>query len=891
MKKRKLKPLVSLIAAASLFCGGATAGNFKNINVDGSFGDWTGVPLLHSDPADNLTMVDYADIYVANDDNYLYIRFTLHESADPFTSRQNIFIDADNTGGTGYGANGLGSEMLIQGGAGYQEKNGGFNEGGINGLGWSASPTVGGTQFEVRISRAATYAIGSTPVFTGGTIALVLESDATPNEWAPALPGGLVYTFEAAPAPLTTNLPLINLTSSSWQANAAGADLGVTWLDQSYDDTQPGWNAGPGLFGYTPSPGAYPAINTPLGSGPTTYYIRTHFNWNFLADNLAFVITNYLSDGAVVYLNGAEVRRVRMPAGTIGFNTNATGSATPVGRVEVFGIAGQPLILGDNILEVETHQASGTAADMVFGLSLTAAAQFPVLNINTNLPADQTVVAGQSVTLTTDVIGSGPLSYKWSRNGVNVPGATNANLTIPVVLTNDAGNYVLVTSNALATNTTRTALLTVTSTPVVINDPAQPADTYAVEGQPVTLSVVASGSPVLLYQWFKNNNPIPDATNADYTIVFPVMTNAGNYRVTVSNPASSTNSRTASLTVLQDNVPPVITEVAASASGIVVSFAWPVDSATANLPGNYGLSGGFTVISAVVNPGDASQVTLTTSAPMVFGTVYQLTVNGVNDLFGNTAHTTVSFTRTITIDGIFDDWQSLSPVFSGPIGAAGAADFKDIYVYSDASRYCFRVTLWQDTPPGDGQFHFPVYVDMFFDTDNDNATGYPAVGPVGSELLIESGFGWQEKNGNFNDGFEINGLNWACLPAAPGTNFEFSFSRAATFASDNAAIFTTNVLNFQFVGLMTTFVPLNRAPASGVVSFTDTAVVNVPSLPLGSIAIEQLSGGRVALVWDLPGNLQARGSLSSGSWTNVPAATSPHVITASGTQLFFRLTN
>jgi hypothetical protein len=261
----------------------------------------------------------------------------------------------------------------------------------------------------------------------------------------------------------------------------------------------------------------------------------------------------------------------------------------------------------------------------------------------------------------------------------------------------------------------------------------------------------------------------------------------------------------------------------------------------------------------------------------------------VSDLFGNIAHTTVSFARTITIDGSFDDWQGLSPVFSGPIGTAGAADFKDIYAFSDANRYCFRVTLWQDIAPADGQF--PDYVDMFFDTDNDSTTGYPAVGPVGSEMLIESGFGYQEKNGNFNDGTGINGLNWVSLPAAPGTNFEFSISRAATFASDGTPVFTTNVLNFQFVGLMNTFVPANRAPSSGVISFTNMPTVNVPSLPPGRIAIQQLPGGLVALVWDATARLQARGSLSSGSWADVPAAVSPYVIPASGTQMYFRLSN
>jgi hypothetical protein len=889
MKNKKLNPLACLMAAACLFCGGATAGTFKSITIDGSFGDWTGVPLLHTSPTNSIstTVVDYKDIYVANDDNYLYIRFTLYKSDDPFTSLQNIFMDADNNGLTGYGAGGyVGSEMLIQGGSGYQEKNGGFNEDDINGLGWLAAPVGVGTEFEARISRSATYASDSLPVFASPTIAFVLEAEIayTPTEWAPATIGGITYTFEAAPSPLTTNVTLINL-NQSWQANASGTDLGVAWLDQSYDDTAAGWNAGAGLFGYTPSPGAYPAINTALSSGPTTYYFRTHFNWNFLNNNVAFVITNYLSDGAVVYLNGAEVRSIRMPAGTVGYATNATGSASPVGQVDVFGISDQALILGDNILEVETHQAPGTGADMVFGLSLTAAAQYAVLNSNTNLPANQSVVAGQTVTMSTDVVGSGPLGYQWSKNGVPIPGATTANYVIPVVLTNDAGNYVLVTTNSFNTNTTRTAVLTVTSTPVTFNDPAQPADAYTLEGQAVTLGVTMSGSPLIQYQWFKGASSILGATNASYTIANPVSTDSGNYFVTVNNPSGSINSRTNTLTVLADKVPPSVTSAVASATGIVVTFSSPVDSVTANVAGHYTLSGGLTVSSAVINPGDATKVTLTTSSAMTLGTVYQLTVTGVADLFGNTASSTASFTRTITIDGSFSDWQGVAPSFSGPIGFDGAADFKDIYVYSDASRYYFRVTLWHDLAPGDGQF--PAQVNMFFDTDNNANTGF---GVFGSEILIQSGFSYQEKNGGFNEG-PISGLNWTCLPAAPGTNFEFSVSRAATFDSDSTLVFPTNYLNFVFQGQTIGWVALNLAPASGVISFTNTALLNVPGLPLGRISILGLTGGKAALAWDLPGTLQARGSLTSGTWTNVPAASSPYVIPAGGTQLFFRLTN
>jgi len=212
-------------------------------------------------------------------------------------------------------------------------------------------------------------------------------------------------------------------------------------------------------------------------------------------------------------------------------------------------------------------------------------------------------------------------------------------------------------------------------------------------------------------------------------------------------------------------------------------------------------------------------------------------------------------------------------------------DKKHIYLYSDASRYYFRVTLWQDIPSGAGQF--PFYVNMFFDTDNNAASGFSV---FGSELLIQSGFSYQEKNGGFNEG-SINGLNWTCLPAAPGTNFEFSISRAATFNSDSTAVFPTNVLNFVFQGMTPGFVPVNLAPASGVISFTNTAVVNVPSLPLGRISIQSLSGGKIAVAWDQPGTLQSRGSLTSGTWTNVAGAISPYVISALGTQSFFRLSN
>lgn len=168
---------------------------FKHITVDGSFTDWTDVPLAYSQAQPPGDIVAFKDLYICNDQNYLYIRFSLYNSTNPFTSKQNIFIDADDNSATGYSAHGIGSEMLIQSGTGYRETNGVFNAGAINGLSWLASPTGSGTDFEVRISLSATYTNGA-PVFVGNTISLILESgEASGNEWFPNVTGGLTYTL------------------------------------------------------------------------------------------------------------------------------------------------------------------------------------------------------------------------------------------------------------------------------------------------------------------------------------------------------------------------------------------------------------------------------------------------------------------------------------------------------------------------------------------------------------------------------------------------------------------------------------------------------------------------------------------------------------------------
>ena len=83
-------------------------------------------------------------------------------------------------------------------------------------------------------------------------------------------------------------------------------------------------------------------------------------------------------------------------------------------------------------------------------------------------PVDQTITAGQTATFSVTATGTGPLTYQWKKNGVNITGGTGATsntYTTPAM--GYAGNgavYSVVVSNSAGTVTSRSATLTLNKT-------------------------------------------------------------------------------------------------------------------------------------------------------------------------------------------------------------------------------------------------------------------------------------------------------------------------------------------------------------------------------------------------------------------------------------------
>lgn len=161
----------------------------------------------------------------------------------------------------------------------------------------------------------------------------------------------------------------------SWRYNQTSAYADQTWAELGFDDSA--LPQSPGLFAAeSGNPFVTARLRTRLQPGRSTYYFRTSFLFTNSPVGITLVCSNLIDDGAVFYLNGREVKRLRLPEPPIPIQDETVAVSHEVTAFEVFYLSG-PLIEtnlfpGVNVLAVEVHQAPEANSDVVFGMSLTA---------------------------------------------------------------------------------------------------------------------------------------------------------------------------------------------------------------------------------------------------------------------------------------------------------------------------------------------------------------------------------------------------------------------------------------------------------------------------------------------------------------------------------------
>ncbi len=160
---------------------------------------------------------------------------------------------------------------------------------------------------------------------------------------------------------------------SSWKYNDSGSNLGTAWRAPAYNDAS--WPAGLAQLGYGDGD-----ESTVLSYGANasnrriTYYFRRAFTVADPAAIAALTLRYVRDDGCIIYLNGVEVVRSNMPAGTVTYTTRATAS---IGGADESAWLQAPidpslLVKGTNVVAVEIHQQTPSSSDISFDLELRA---------------------------------------------------------------------------------------------------------------------------------------------------------------------------------------------------------------------------------------------------------------------------------------------------------------------------------------------------------------------------------------------------------------------------------------------------------------------------------------------------------------------------------------
>jgi len=163
--------------------------------------------------------------------------------------------------------------------------------------------------------------------------------------------------------------------ASTWKYSPNFADLGVAWRAVDYDDSS--WPMGPAPIGYGES-GLGTSMASPPNPKPITFYMRRTFTVS--VSDRSQIQGMFLSvrrdDGAVVYLNGTEIGRSNMPAGTIVNGTPAVSSVGGADETRFFDIAVGPTLTssllksGNNVIAMEIHQSDTGSSDTQGDLQL-----------------------------------------------------------------------------------------------------------------------------------------------------------------------------------------------------------------------------------------------------------------------------------------------------------------------------------------------------------------------------------------------------------------------------------------------------------------------------------------------------------------------------------------
>jgi hypothetical protein len=387
--------------------------------------------------------------------------------------------------------------------------------------------------------------------------------------------------------------------ASPWQAAADGLGPSLQRLDAAAFGNEPlNWLGAAPSAGRARAPGTPPGVTThpadvtALEGGSATFTVTAtgteplSYQWRRNGANLSGqtgptltltgLSTNQMGNYSVVVFNVAgstessnavldvlvPVKISQQPASaSVNAGSNVTftvvaSSARPISYqwrsngVDLAGATNSTLTLTNVQLFVHEAAYSVLVSDSISSALSSNAILIVLVRAAITAqptPTNQNIAAGSTLTISISAYGTWPLSFRWRKGGTTFTNIMlNSNvcvLAIPNAQSNlHAGIWtVAVTNLAGAAPLSSNAVVGIYPPTLITNHPQSQT---TVAGSNVTFTVGATGYPVLRYQWFFNDAPVPGETNTTLALTNVQATNEGAYYATVSNilgPLASSN--------------------------------------------------------------------------------------------------------------------------------------------------------------------------------------------------------------------------------------------------------------------------------------------------------------------------------------------------------------
>jgi len=160
-------------------------------------------------------------------------------------------------------------------------------------------------------------------------------------------------------------------------------------------------------------------------------------------------------------------------------------------------------------------------------------------------PANSSVYEGKSITFTVNATSNRSIRYYWYKNGSMI-GVKTKSLTISNATDASAATYTCLVTDGKTSARCKAFSLVVNK---IVRITQQPSNLILDAGATAKLTVAATGTAPLTYQWYKNGTAVSGATGNSLTYSASTTSNTGSYYCVVKNPGSTATSSTASLKI------------------------------------------------------------------------------------------------------------------------------------------------------------------------------------------------------------------------------------------------------------------------------------------------------------------------------------------------------